>query len=325
MDARPVKQTMLKHEHFGRMRGHRHTSYASLLFLLVLAAVLLVGYSFVAQAAPPAVNPQSGSVGLTGRVNGPPPSVAATVLTPGNGSHTTQIPITVSGTCPKGTFVEVDKNGVFGGAATCQDAGNYSLLVDLFAGRNTLIAKVSDALGQFGPDSAGIVVYYDAPAAVTSGGTAGQQLFITTQDIVLGGSPNTTIQRSAAIVGGVPPFAVSWDFGDGQTSLSSQSSAGPISVDHAYTQPGVYQVVLRITDSQGNSAYLQTVTVVNGPVTGFGTTNGNGKAAASGNLLTAWPVLGLAVLMVLAFWLGERRQKHKDRQEQLKMMAAMQA
>jgi hypothetical protein len=316
---------MLQHEHFGRLRGHRHTSYASLLFLLVLAAVLLVGYSLVVQAASPAVNPQSGSVGLSGRVNGPPPSTAATILSPGNGTTTSTIPITVSGTCPKSTFVEVDKNGVFGGATSCADAGTYSLLVDLFPGKNTLIAKVSDALGQYGPDSSAIVVYYNAPAAATASAGAGQQLFITTQDIVLGGSPNTTIQRNATIVGGVPPYAVSWDFGDGQNSLSSVQTTGPISANHSYTQPGVYNVVLRITDSQGNSAYLQTVTVVNGPVTAVGTTNGNGKAAASGNLLAAWPLLLLAILMVIAFWLGERRQKHKDRQEQLKAMAAMQA
>jgi hypothetical protein len=294
-----------------------------LLFLLVLAGVLLVGYSAVVQAAPPAVNPQSGSVGLTGRVNGPPPSTAATILTPGNGSTTSTIPITVSGTCPKGTFVEVDKNGVFGGATSCQDAGTYSLLVDLFPGKNTLIAKVSDSLGQFGPDSSVVVVFYDAPAAATAAASAGQQLFITTQDIVLGVSPNTTLVRSASIVGGVPPYAVSWDFGDGQTSLLSQQTSGPISVGHAYTQPGVYRVVLRITDSQGNSAYLQTVTVVNGPVTAVGASNG--KAAASGNLLAAWPLLLLSVLMVLAFWIGEIRQKRKDRKEQLKAMAAMQA
>lgn len=315
---------MLAHKHTGKLRHHRHTSYAGLAFGLVVTGVLLLGMSFAAEAAPPAVNPQSGSVGLSGTVNGPPPSTAATILKPANGSHTAQIPITVAGTCPKGTFVEVDKNGVFAGAAACQDDGTYSLLADLFAGKNTLVAKVSDALGQFGPDSAGIVVYYDAPG-LASGGAAGQQLFITTQDITLGGSPGQAIQRTASIVGGVPPFAVSWDFGDGQNSLSSQSGDGPVSVNHAYSQPGVYQVILRITDSQGNTAYMQTVTVVNGPVTGVGASKGNGKAALSGNLLAAWPLLILAGAMLLAFWLGERIQKRKDRKEQLKEMAAMQA
>jgi hypothetical protein len=316
---------MLQHEHFGRPRGHRHTSYAALAFLLVLAAVLVLAYSLAAQAAPPAVNPQSGSVGLTGRVNGPPPSTAATILAPSNGSHTSQIPITVSGSCPKSTFVEVDKNGVFGGAAQCQDDGTYSLLMDLFPGKNTLVARVSDALGQFGPDSNGIVVYYDAPSLSLPGGTAGQQLFITTQDIVLGSSPGSAISRSATIVGGVAPFAVSWDFGDGSTALSSVSADGPISSNHTYADAGVYRVILRITDSAGNSAFMQTVTVVNGPTTAIGTTGGSGKAAASGNLLAAWPILIIAGFMVLMFWFGERRQKRKDRKEQMAQLAAMQA
>jgi hypothetical protein len=314
---------MLKHEHSGRLREHRHTSYASLLFLVVLAGVILLGFSMVVQAA--AVNPQSGSVGLTGKVNGPPPSSAATITAPANGSHTTQIPLTVSGTCISGTFVEIDKNGVFGGVASCQDAGTFSLLVDLFPGKNTLVAKVSDALGQFGPDSAGVTVYYDAPSLALPGGAAGQQLFITTSDIVLGGNPGQAVQRTATIVGGVPPYAVSWDFGDGQTSLSSQSNAGPISANHSYAQPGVYRVILRVTDSQGNSAFMQTVTVINGPVTGLGSSKGNGKAALPGSLQAAWPLLGLAAVMVLVFWLGERRGAVKQREEREKMTAAMQA
>jgi hypothetical protein len=308
---------MLKHEHFGRLRAHRHTSYAVLVFVLLVAGVLLVGMSLAAEAAPPAVNPQSGSVGLTGTVRGPAPSTAATILLPRNGSRTSSIPITVSGTCPAGTFVTIDKNGAFGGDTTCQDDGTFSLLVDLFDGANTLVARVSDALGQYGPDSAGVSVFYDAPSLNLPGGVASKQLFLQASTTVVAGDPGQPIVRSVTIVGGVGPYAVSWDWGDGGTSLVSQASEGEVKSSHVYERPGNYRVVVRVTDSSGNSAYMEMVTIVNGPVEAYGSNKGNGLGSLPGNLLAAWPLYLLALVMVIFFWLGERRELHKLRRRHL--------
>lgn len=310
---------MLKNQHFGKPMPHRHTSYAALLFVVLLAAVVLVAMSWEAQAAPPAVNPQSGSVGLTGRVNGPPPSTAAVILQPQNGSHTSSIPITVSGTCPSGTFVDIEKNNVFAGATTCRDDGTFTIQVDLFSGSNTLVARVADSLGQFGPDSAPVTVFYDAPSVALPAGSAGQQLFLTTSDTVLGGDPGQAIERTVNIVGGVSPYAVSWDWGDDATTLMSQASVGALHASHSYARAGMYQVILRVTDSAGNNAFLQVVTVVNGPVAAFGSSNSSG--ALSGDLLAAWPLLLLALLMVVVFWLGERREARKLRRRQYAALA----
>jgi hypothetical protein len=308
---------MLKHRHFGKLKHHRHTSYASLFFVLVVVGVLLLGTSWSAMAAVPAVNPQSGSVGLTGRVNGPAPTTAATILTPKNGSRTSSIPITVSGTCPAGTFVSISKNGVFGGAAACQDDGTYSLLVDLFAGNNTLVAQVSDALGQLGPDSASVSVFYDAPTLNAPGESAGNQLFLETSSTVMGGNPGQSLTRSVTVVGGIGPYAVSWDWGDDGTSLVSEASPGTTTASHSYARPGTYRVIVRVTDSVGNSAYMEVIDVINGPVDSFGATKGNGLGALPGQLLAAWPVYGLAVVMVGFFWLGERREVSKLRRKHL--------
>jgi hypothetical protein len=304
---------MLKHKHTGKLRPHYHTSYAGLFFMLLVAGVLLLGMSLAASAAVPAVNPQSGSVGLTGTVRGPAPSTAATILAPRNGSHTTTIPITISGTCPAGTFVNITKNATFGGATVCQDDGTFSLLVDLYDGQNTLLARVSDALGQFGPDSAPITVYYDAPSLNLPSGSIGKQLFLNMTTTVVGGSPGQPISRTVTIVGGIGAYAVSWDFGDDATSLSSVASEGPVTASHVYDRPGIYRVIVRVTDSSGNSAFLQFVTVVNGPVEALGSNRGTGLGALPGLLLTAWPLYVLAALMVLFFWLGERREVHKLR------------
>jgi hypothetical protein len=308
---------MLKHRHFGKLKHHRHTSYASLFFVLIVGGMLLLGTSWSAEAAVPAVNPQSGSIGLTGRVNGPPPSTAATILNPKNGSSTSSIPITVSGTCPAGTFVSIDKNGVFGGAASCQDDGTYSLLVDLFAGNNTLVSRVSDALGQFGPNSASISVFYNAPTLAAPGEDAGRQLFLQTNTTVLAGSPGQSLTRSVTIVGGNGPYAVSWDWGDDANSLVSEASEGSTTATHSYDRPGTYRVVIRVTDSVGNSAYMEVINVVNGPVDALGATKGNGLGALPGELLAAWPLYILALIMVAFFWLGERRQLHNLRRKHL--------
>jgi large repetitive protein len=270
--------------------------------------VLTAGMSWSALAADPAVNPQSGSVGLSGVVRGPAPSVAATILTPANGSRTTTIPITVSGTCPASTFVSLTKNSVFAGAAVCQSDGRFSMLIDLFDGANTIVARVSDALGQYGPDSSSITVFYDAPSLAQPGSSGvGRQLFLNMTTTVVAGNPGQPISRTVNIVGGVAPYAVSWDFGDDATSLASSSSDGAITATHTYERAGVYRVIVRVTDSVGNTAFLQFVTVVNGPPAPVGGTNGSGDGALPGRILAAWPVLGFAALLVLAFWMGERR------------------
>jgi hypothetical protein len=308
---------MLQLKHTGKVRPHHHTSYPALVFMLLLCGVMLFGVTFAAEAAQPAVNPQSGSVGLTGTVPGPAPSTAATILSPANGSHTSTIPVTVSGTCPVGTFVEITKNGVFAGAVSCGADGTFSLLVDLFAGANSLIAQVADSLGQLGPNSGAVSVFYDAPSFNLPGSTTGKQLFLETDTSVLAGNPNQAISRTVTLVGGVAPFAVSFDWGDGATSLLSEASDGAVVGSHTYTRAGTYNVIVRVTDSLGNSAFMQVITVVNGPVAALGATNGNGLGAVPGELVTAWPLYVLGLLMVIFFWLGERREARKMRRRQM--------
>lgn len=300
----------LAHHHSGRVRPHHHTSYATLTFMIVLTAVLVAASGWAAQAATPAVNPQSGSVGLSGVVRGPAPSTAALILVPTSGTSTSVVPITVRGTCPANTFVSVMKNGVFGGATTCQEDGTFSLLVDLFAGRNELVAKVSDALGQYGPDSATVVITYNAPNVGAGSSASQRQLFLNMAVTVVGGNPEEVIRRTISIVGGSAPYAVSWDYGDGETGLVTATSEGDVTNGHAYDRPGYYTVVVKVTDSRGNSAYLQFITIVNGALTTAGGASATNTDTA-GYVQLAWPLLGFALLLVLAFWLGEWRESRK--------------
>src|SRR4051812_30586753 len=94
------------HSHSLRLRPHEHTSYIPLACLLVVVAVILavLTVSTLAKASP---GPEAGSIGLSGSVPSPPPKTPATITSPSDGQHFGTSPIQVSGTCPKGTLVEI--------------------------------------------------------------------------------------------------------------------------------------------------------------------------------------------------------------------------
>src|SRR5438105_4209568 len=136
---------IIHHQHTGRLRPHEHTSYTSLAFIVLVATVVLTVFSFnqdVYAGHPP---PQAGSVGLTGQVPGKPPSQGANITSPPDGKHFITSPITVSGSCPTQTLVEIYKNDIFAGSTPCSDSGGFSINVDLLFGQNTLTAQVYDA------------------------------------------------------------------------------------------------------------------------------------------------------------------------------------
>jgi hypothetical protein len=309
---------LLAHEHSFRMRPHSHTSYASLFFSLILTTTLVAGVSYGAQGA--VQNPQQGSVGLTGRVSGPPPTQAAVITSPRDGDRTSSSPITIKGSCPNNTVVFVNKNGVLGGQASC-DAGSFSLQMDLFGGLNSLVAQVVDGLGQYGPDSSPVTITYDLVNSNASPVIVGRQLFIESPATVVGGEPSTSLTRNATIVGGTAPYAVSWDWGDGTTSLATVAGEGRISASHSYASAGTYRVIVQVSDSAGNAAFIQLITVVNGPVAAV-SGNSSSKSALSGRLIWAWPGLILSIILVFVFWLGERRGRDRlIRRQRLALVA----
>src|SRR5579862_8573775 len=135
------------------MKGWINTGRA-----LALGLILLLAVPALAEAANPP--PQSGSVGLEGTISTAPPTHGATIAVPGNGAVFTSVPITVSGLCPTGLLVKIFDNNVFVGSTLCAH-GSYSLQIDLFSGRNDLIARVYDALDQAGPDSNTVTVTFN--------------------------------------------------------------------------------------------------------------------------------------------------------------------
>lgn len=252
-------------------------------------------------------NPQSGAVGFEATVPGNPPSKAASIGIPSDGQTFTSSPITISGLCTTGLLVKLFSNNVFIGSAVCT-SGSYSLQADLFSGRNDLVARVFDALDQQGPDSNTVTVTYnDAQFA-----QFGTHVMLTSTYARRGADPNTPLNWPIVLSGGVGPYAISTDWGDG-SGAQPQSAAFPgvVNISHTYAQAGVYQVIIKVSDHNGTDAYLQVVGVADGKVTGA-------LASSSSNVITntvvVWqPMLIALPLLLIAFWLGRRHELYTIR------------
>lgn len=301
------------HDHSGRLRPHEYTSYLPLGILLFIVGFALAAYSASAQSYT-RPGPEAGSIGITGTMPGKPPTEAATINSPSSGQRFAASPVTISGTCPKTTLVEIFKNDIFAGSTVCSSEGTYSLDVDLLIGQNNIIARVYDALNQPGPDSNSITIFYDAlpPQAdpLTTFNFGGTQLLLNTDAVYRGVFPGQEFHMPIDILGGVPPYAVSIQWGDSTNKIIPRNDNITFKAGHTYRKPGNYQITIQATDATERVAFLTVAAIVNGqpdPVASAGTTTPSNSLLTQ--LLVLWPLYTSAVAIVISFWLGERREK----------------
>lgn len=281
------------------MRRNLHKAGLALTAAVIIASVAIFP-AFA--AAPPAENPRQGSAGLQGTVPTPPPETAATIVTPRSGASFDRNPIEVNGLCQADLLVKLFSNNVFVGSALCI-GGSYSMQVDLFDGTNDLVARIFDALDQPGPDSNIVTVTYRNDQF---SGTGLQPLSLSSIYARRGANPGDTLNWPITIIGGSGPYAISVDWGDGKpVSLQSESFAGSINIKHVYDTAGTYVVIVKATDKNGQTAFLQLVGQANGAVT-----QGN-EEADSGLVATSTAVIWIPAaisipLIISTFWLGRR-------------------
>ena len=247
-------------------------------------------------------NPATGSTGLQAQIPADPPKIAPSITTPSNGQTITNLPLKVSGLCASDTLlVKVFKNGVFGGSAQCAN-GSYTILIDLFNGKNDLVSRVYDALDQTGPDSVTVTVTF-----VESGfNNTVPRVTITSDYAKRGANPGDTLTWPILISGGTAPYAISVEWGDGSNELISRSFNGSFDISHIYKTSGVYRILLKITDSTGQSAFLQLVGVGNGALAQDNQNTAGGTTTRT--MVVWWPVLIALVFVVVSFWLGGRHK-----------------
>ncbi len=283
------------------------------LVVIPLCSLLLqvVGSPYVMAALPPP-GPKSGSVGLEGTISSPPPSRAATITTPVSGRNFTSTPVTVNGLCPEGVMVKLFSNNIFVGSVKCTNA-SYSLQIDLFSGANDLVARVFDDLDQAGPDSNIVrVTFTDAQFSAI-----GNRLTLTSNYAKIGANPGQKLSWPIIVSGGVGPYAISVDWGDGKPiTLKSLLFAGNFTVEHIYDSAGIYRVIIKVTDSNGVTGFLQLVGVANGEVRASGVTTKDGAAAATTVVKTKYSIVPSLVaipLIISTFWLGRKYELQRLR------------
>jgi len=279
---------------------------------LLVIGVLLLSCSLSAFAAGSSQTQQSDTIDLEGTNNAPAQTQAATIATPTNGQNISSTPTTVAGLCKTGLLIKIFSNNIFIGSAQCVN-GSYSLQVSLFSGRNDIVARVYDALDQAGPDSNLVsVTFNDAQFA-----QFGSRVSLTSSYAKRGANPGTELDWPIVLSGGTGPYALSVDWGDGTSpSLQSESFTGTITVKHIYTSAGIFNVVVKATDANGTTAFLQLVGVANGKVTQANSGSGNTTDSSGGGTnkpTPIWPLLALIPLIVLAFWLGRRHELYSIR------------
>lgn len=258
-----------------------------------------------AYAAVPNPGPKDGAAGLQGTVKTPAPTTAATIATPSNGQSFSKMPITVNGLCTSDLLVKIFTNNIFVGSAICSK-GSYSLQVDLFDGRNDLIARQFDALDQPGPDSNTVTVTYNNSAFETSNVPL---LTLTSIYARKGENPGVKLVWPITIAGGTAPYAISVDWGDGKgQSLYTQSFAGTFNIDHVYQSAGLYVVIVKAVDKNGQTAFLQLVGQANGSAASpSGSTSKDGGSNVITIIKVLWiPAALMLPLILLSFWLGRR-------------------
>lgn len=303
---RPAGRTkILANKHTGKLQPHKHTSYGSLLLILVLACCCVVIANHTVSAD------DSGSYQTYAVVPAPiyksPPSIT--------NIHSGQIfrtadPVTVTGSCPGSSLVEIFKNDVMAGAALCH-GGSYQLAINLFAGSNAVFARAYNVNNAASPDSAPISVRLLSVSSLLA--TTGNPFYLSAEQTYRAAKTGEVLTWPLTISGGQPPYAVSVNWGDGRTDLFSRTAPGSYNLSHSYknaSPQGNYTVVVRGTDQSGANAYLQLVALVRGPVaaaTTTQTTSGHSSLTTTMTRLT-WVVLVASGLSISAFWLGERRE-----------------
>jgi len=259
----------------------------------------------------PTPDPKPGSYGLEAIKKQPPPTVGATITTPGNGASFNSSPITVSGICPNELLVQIHNNGVMVGSVMCEN-GSFSLEVSLFAGTNELTAHVYDWLDQTGPVSNIVTVNYTD----TNFTEFGSQITLTSSYGRRSAAAGVQLEWPLQLSGGTGPYAFSIDWNDGpSTELKSQSLPGLVEAAHTYKKAGIYPVNVKVTDVKGVTAFLQVTAVANGQVDNTAKEKKDSTPAAQ----VLWvPTAVSFALLIPSFWLGRRSQMVSIRNKMLR-------
>lgn len=274
----------------------------------ITAMVVFASTAVLAQVE----NPQNGGIGLQGKISSPPPANAPTISSPSNGQVISNIPVDVRGICSGNLLVKLYKNNVFSGSDQCRN-GSYSITIDLFSGRNELVARHVDDLDQQGPDSNVVSVTFNDGATRPN---ISERITMTSVYARRGANPSETLTWPIIITGGTPPYALSVDWGDGsQSDVYSVPLPGETTIKHIFSQAGIYRALLKVTDKNGSIGFLQLTAIANGEIKEgevAGAIEQGGKTVTK----VLWqPLVLLIPFVITTFYLGKKYEVTRIKQK----------
>jgi hypothetical protein len=313
-----LRPHLVHHRHSFKLLPRQHTDYPLLVYLLLLIGIFTTGWTAYAAGDDYQVQAIISAAQL---------ATPAVITHPTNGLVVKTFTITVTGTCPNDSYIKLYKNDEFSGAALCQANNTWYIQTSLAVGSNKLFAQDYNHTDLAGPSSNAVTVTYEPDTSATTPSYPAPKpsaaLFGISSEYtyrgVYAGQPFT---QELLLFGGEAPYAVSIDWGDGASELSSHKSAGIFRFTHTYTQPGSYEnsYIIKITgtDANGQTSMLQVVAIItpnqqgsgDSDVAASGITGSNGASGTGqGTLSNFWrfatPVYAVTVVSVFSFWLGE--------------------
>jgi hypothetical protein len=301
------------------------------ILLLMCVGVLLIGSTLQGQAA--------SNTTVSATVEAPELTVPAVITQPTDGTVFNAKPITVSGSCPDNSYVELSRNGQFSGVALCNN-NVFRIQSDLFDGDNQLLAQDYNTTDEAGPLGSPINVTYNAPASLSTPSSSSAAGTSSTNQTSAGSSatapPVMTSQfqyqateagqvftTTINIDGGTPPYYVTVNWGDGTSTDYTFNSDPTFEISHTYLAAGNFVIIAKAVDAKGVKTTVQLVAIIHAPLnaktktpaTG-GTTGPTSPPAAISSffrsvkhyLWVAWPSYLIVVALAFSFWLGEHEE-----------------
>jgi hypothetical protein len=301
----------------GWLTLHRDRSYALLVFLMIGVGLVLASVTWPVQAdssscvltGSAATGKCSNSITVYGVVPAAKPTRPAIITSPTTEQSFTNNPVNVIGTCQPKEIINIYTNGILVGSTICSASGTFNVPIDLVVGTNALTALPFNTDNEAGPSSPTVTVTLNQPAGGLGYST---QLLLQSQNYYQGTTTGKQIVWPIDIIGGQAPYAVDVSWGDGTSDLITRLAPGGFTLSHTYKQVGTgylntFPLIIRATDAAGHTAYLQLTTIVNSPTPSTTTAT---AGSSTSKLLLIWPIWIVILLMIISFWLGERREKH---------------
>lgn len=255
--------------------------------------IFLLGFTFIYSVSK-AQNVLADSYDVTASIPYEAPTIAATVTAPLDNSTVRDKNLIITGTCEMlspSSVVSVWRSSTLLGSTSCQVGGSYSIEVSLSVGSNYLVIRTSSLSSNYGPDSTVLTVYYypaetapGTPSNPTTPGVSlnnptkpsqnnGSQPQITPINELLITSPsafgvieNNTISITLTLSGGVQPYKLLINWGDGTTFSQDIERQGDYTFTHKYESAKTYSVNALLTDARDVSRSFNWVAISGVPL-----------------------------------------------------------